>query len=33
MSFTLAAISAFGILRSLSANPMFSATVMCGYSA
>ena len=33
VSFTLALISAFGILRSLSANPMFSATVMWGYSA
>ncbi len=33
VSFTLAAMSGLGILRSFSAKPMFSATVMCGYSA
>ena len=32
-SLTRRSISAFGVLRSLSANAMFSYTVMCGYSA
>ena len=33
VSFTFAAISAFDSLRIRSAKPMFSATLMCGYSA
>ena len=32
-SLTLARSSSLGSLRSFSAKPMFSATVMCGYSA